>query len=174
MVPVFPVARELLSKTKLTASKSGSQLDPRPLRKLKLKPTPKTDADSEASPIRPRSSSSGNTLNTLSPSFVGTIADESTTLNESDTSSTVADINRPSGRVRLLSVFSRGRRSLDRTPDVGGIPTSNLQELTPLLSLILAPKCSRALKSRIFIYCFRYTYVVSIIVIACDVRFGQP
>lgn len=124
LVPVFPVARELLSKTKLTASKSGTQLDPRPLRKLKLKPKPKTDADSEASPIRSRrSSSSGNTLNTLSPSFVGmTLADESTTLHESDASSTVADINRPSGRVRLLSVFSRGRRSLDRAPNAGDIP----------------------------------------------------
>ncbi|OJA13790.1 hypothetical protein AZE42_00523 [Rhizopogon vesiculosus] len=114
LVPVFPVARELLSKTKLTASKSGSQLDPRSPRKLKLKQ--KIDTNPDSLPIRPRRSSSSG--NTQSPSFIGmSLADESTTLNESDASASMPDINRPSGRVRLLSVFSRGRRSLDRNPN---------------------------------------------------------
>jgi hypothetical protein len=121
LVPVFPVARELFSKTKLTASKSGSQIDPRPLPKLKLKT--KTDANSAGLQFRQRSSSSGNIL---SSSFIGVSpVDESTTLDDEDASLVVPGINRPSGRVRLLSVFSRGRRSLDRTPNVGD-STSNL------------------------------------------------
>lgn len=80
------------------------------------------DAHSGAPPIRPRSSSSGHTL---SHSFVGTsLTDESTAQDESDASPTVRDINRPSSRVRLLSVFGRGGRSAIDNTSVGG-STSN-------------------------------------------------
>ncbi|KAG1752693.1 golgi-body localization protein domain-containing protein [Suillus paluster] len=117
LVPVFPVARELFSKTKLTASKNVSQLDPRPPRKiLKLKPK-RTDTNSAAPPTRPRRSSSSGT----NPSrFIGmSLTDEPTVMDELTLSPTVPDINRPSSRARLLSVFNRGRRSLDNTPNSG-------------------------------------------------------
>ncbi|KAG0709732.1 golgi-body localization protein domain-containing protein [Suillus ampliporus] len=114
LVPVFPVARELFSKTKLTASKSVSQLDPRPPRKI-LKPKPRrTDVNSAAPSTRPRSSSGTNPSRFIAMSFT----DEPTAMDESMLSPTVPDINRPSSRARLLSVFSRGRRSTDNTPEV--------------------------------------------------------
>lgn len=115
LVPVFPVARELFSKTKLTASKSVSQLDPRAPRKiLKLKPK-RTDTNSTAAPARPRTSSSCGT----NPSrFIGmSLTDEPTDMDESTPAPPVPDINRPSSRARLLSVFSRSRKSLDNNPD---------------------------------------------------------
>ncbi|KAG1892357.1 golgi-body localization protein domain-containing protein, partial [Suillus subluteus] len=115
LVPVFPVARELFSKTKLTASKSVSQLDPRPPRKiLKLKPK-RTDTNSTAAPARPGTSSSCG----ANPSrFVGmSLTDEPTDMDESTPAPTVPDISRPSSRARLLSVFSRSRRSLDNNAD---------------------------------------------------------
>lgn len=115
LVPVFPVARELFSKTKLTASKSVSQLDPRAPRKImKLKPK-RTDTNSTAAPARPRTSSSCGT----NPSrFIGmSLTDEPTDMDESTPAPPVPDINRPSSRARLLSVFSRSRKSLDNNPD---------------------------------------------------------
>ena len=117
LVPVLPVARELLSKTKLTASKSSSQLDLRPPRRLKQ--TTKVDAYPAAPSIRPRRSSSS--CNNPSPSIGTSPADESTALDESPT---VPDITRTSSRARLLSVFNRGR-GVDSTRDVGG-STSDL------------------------------------------------
>ncbi|KAG2156152.1 golgi-body localization protein domain-containing protein [Suillus clintonianus] len=116
LVPVFPVARELFSKTKLTASKSVSQLDPRPPRKiLKLKPK-RTDTNSTVVPARQRRSSSSGT----NPRFIGmSLTDEPTVMDESTPSPTVPDNNRPSSRARLLSVFSRSRKSLENTLDSG-------------------------------------------------------
>ncbi|KAG2152335.1 golgi-body localization protein domain-containing protein [Suillus cothurnatus] len=116
LIPVFPVARELFSKTKLTASKSVSQLDPRPPRKiLKLK-SKRTDINSTAAPARPRTSSSCG----INPSrFIGmSLTDEPTDMDEL-TPAPVPDINRSSSRARLLSVFNRSRRSLDTDPDSG-------------------------------------------------------
>ncbi|KAG1768119.1 golgi-body localization protein domain-containing protein [Suillus occidentalis] len=117
LVPVFPVARELFSKTKLTASRSVSQLDPRPTRKiLKLKPK-RTDTNSTAAPARPRTSSS---CSTNPGRFIGmSLTDEPTDMDESTPAPTVPDINRPLSRARLLSVFSRSRKSLDNNPDSG-------------------------------------------------------
>lgn len=117
LVPVFPVARELFSKTKLTASRSVSQLDPRPTRKiLKLKPK-RTDTNSTVAPARPRTSSS---CSTNPGRFIGmSLTDEPTDMDESTPAPTVPDINRPLSRARLLSVFSRSRRSLDNNPDSG-------------------------------------------------------
>ncbi|KAG2042334.1 golgi-body localization protein domain-containing protein [Suillus americanus] len=112
LVPVFPVARELFSKTKLTASKSVSQLDSRAPRKiLKLKPK-RTDTNSTAATARPGTSSSGGTN---ASRFIGmSLTDEPTDMDES---TPAPDTERPSSRARLLSVFSRSRRSLDNNPD---------------------------------------------------------
>ncbi|KAG2141789.1 golgi-body localization protein domain-containing protein [Suillus bovinus] len=108
LVPVFPVARELLSKTKLTASKSVSQLDPRAPRKLKPK---RTDTNSTAVPARPRTSSSFGTNPSIFTAM--SLTDEPSDMDEPTLVPTVPDINRPSSRARLLSVFSRSRKSLD-------------------------------------------------------------
>lgn len=115
LVPVFPVARELFSKTKLTASRSVSQLDSRPSRKiLKLKPK-RIDTNSTPAPARPRTSSS---CSTNPGRFIGmSLTDEPTDMDESTPAPTVPDIIRPLSRARLLSVFSRSRRSLDNNPD---------------------------------------------------------
>ncbi|KAG2367288.1 golgi-body localization protein domain-containing protein [Suillus spraguei] len=116
LVPVFPVARELFSKTKLTASRSVLQLDPQPPRKMLKSKTKYTDTNSTAAPARPRTSPSCG----VDPSrFIGmSLTDEPTDTDESTPAPTVLDVNRPSSRARLLSVFSRSK-SLDNSPDSG-------------------------------------------------------
>jgi len=121
LVPVLPVARELFSKTKLIASKSAIQVDPRPPSHkrfiLRGKKTA-TDATIREKPSR-RSSSSGGSCSILTPSnhltgtMTGTmLTDEPEAVEQDDDSSKTRKYSRP----RFLSVFNRNKSELRSLP----------------------------------------------------------
>ncbi|KAH7914213.1 golgi-body localization protein domain-containing protein [Hygrophoropsis aurantiaca] len=130
LVPVLPVARELISKTKWIASKSSTQLEPRATssKTLRLK-SKKESSRTLMQSQRSRTSSPQRRLvsgsayapsDAESPEFsvTGTIlTDEPESL---DQSSVGSDDRRRSGesamvhtRTRLLSVFGRGRKGTE-------------------------------------------------------------
>ncbi|KAG6336850.1 hypothetical protein ID866_2246 [Astraeus odoratus] len=117
LVPVLPVARELFSKTKLIASKSATQLDPRPSSNRITRRGRSTATDDTVREKRPRRSSSSSNVQSAEPALTGSVIglpvteepetiDEENIVNERDPGNSY-----PRGRTRLLSVFSRNKRT---------------------------------------------------------------
>ncbi|KAF8138424.1 golgi-body localization protein domain-containing protein [Boletus edulis] len=112
LVPVFPVARELFSKTKFIPSKNASQNDSRPSSKKLTLRGKKNVADStirDSSPRRSSSSGGAPSAFALGNSLTGT-----TLVNEPEATGVgPLDLGgkRQHSRPRLLSVFVRGKNA---------------------------------------------------------------
>ncbi|KAF9226562.1 hypothetical protein BS17DRAFT_728145 [Gyrodon lividus] len=115
LVPVLPVARELFSKTKLIASKSAIQVDPRPSHKKFTLRGKRTTTDATIREKRPRrSSSSSGAPNVHIPSnnLTGIVFTDEPGPLAMDPGGPERDDSRKGrqhGRPRLLSVFNRGK-----------------------------------------------------------------
>ncbi|EGO01866.1 hypothetical protein SERLA73DRAFT_71025 [Serpula lacrymans var. lacrymans S7.3] len=123
LVPVLPVARELISKTKWIASKNASQLDPstpyaklaRGKAKTDLTPYRLSTSSQKAPPRQGEKEDIASSSITAIP-----FTDEPEPIDDWDTSApsrSSGESSRPHSRARMLSFFtggsSRGRRSIE-------------------------------------------------------------